>query len=44
MTPKEAADVAEIMDIIRKLPEKLRVHVYFMIIGARLIADEKKGA
>ena len=39
MNTKEIAEVAELVDIIRKLPPKLRAEIYFMIKGAALVAN-----
>ncbi len=42
MNTQEIAEVAELVDIIRKLPPKLRVEIYFMLKGAALVANNSE--
>lgn len=41
MTPKEIAEVAEVLELIRGLPEDMRKEVCFMIKGAAMVAGTK---
>lgn len=41
MTPKEIAEVAEVLELLRRLPAEARKEVCFMIKGATMVAGTK---
>lgn len=41
MTPREIAEVAEVLEMLRQLPAEARKEICFMIKGAAMVADMK---